>query len=300
MPQRWTRTNPSAESKRALSQMRDQDSLTAESEDDGDDERTSSPIAQRRGSALLLDAPARSFPKEAVRAVLYGAGMAVLFTTAGLTIISQLWLPTVASPIPSPPPHLPPPHLPSPSPSLPPSPPPPPPIVWDVYLGLNCSGGGHGAFNLGPAADAAVPGAASVRACQDSCARVARYGCEAILFNADKGRCYHRRYIERGSCTADASLTLYVRTDPRLESHATPLIVDTDMSFDVDDVGAVCVAHALHDLGEARLLAVLHDSGYPRGIGAASVLAHFYGHDEIPLGAYQGPFGRVRDDYGDN
>ena len=33
---------------------------------------------------------------------------------------------------------------------------------------------------------------------------------------------------------------------------ATPLIVDSDMSFDVDDVMAVCMAHALHDLGEVR------------------------------------------------
>ena len=30
-----------------------------------------------------------------------------------------------------------------------------------------------------------------------------------------------------------------------------PLIIDTDMSFDVDDVGAVCVAHALADRGAA-------------------------------------------------
>ena len=82
------------------------------------------------------------------------------------------------------------------------------------------------------------------------------------------------------------------RTDPRLAELATP-IIDTDMSFDVDDVGAICMAHALHDLGEARLLAVVHDSGYPRGIGAASVLNHFYHHDNIvQLGAYKGPFGR--------
>ena len=50
-----------------------------------------------------------------------------------------------------------------------------------------------------------------------------------------------------------------------------PLIIDTDMSFDVDDVLAVCMAHALHDSGEAKLLAVLHDSGYPEGIAAVSV-----------------------------
>jgi len=74
-----------------------------------------------------------------------------------------------------------------------------------------------------------------------------------------------------------------------------PLIIDTDMIFDVDDVLAVCMAHALHDVGEAKLLAVLHDSGYPQGIAAVSVLSHYYGHDDVPLGAYKGPFGRDRE-----
>ena len=36
-------------------------------------------------------------------------------------------------------------------------------------------------------------------------------------------------------------------------------------SFDVDDVGALCMAHALHDLGEARLLAVLTGACVPHG-----------------------------------
>ena len=74
-----------------------------------------------------------------------------------------------------------------------------------------------------------------------------------------------------------------------------PLIVDTDMSFDVDDVMAVCMAHALHDNGEARLLAIVHDAGYPEGVHAASVLSHYYGHDDVPLGAYKGAFGRDLD-----
>jgi inosine-uridine nucleoside N-ribohydrolase len=39
------------------------------------------------------------------------------------------------------------------------------------------------------------------------------------------------------------------------------LIIDTDMSGDCDDVGAVCMAHALMDNGEAELLAVV--SVYP-------------------------------------
>merc|ERR1712192_136480 len=41
--------------------------------------------------------------------------------------------------------------------------------------------------------------------------------------------------------------------------------------------------------------------GYPKAIGAVSVLNHFYGRDEIPLGAFKGEFGRnVRSDYVDD
>jgi len=73
---------------------------------------------------------------------------------------------------------------------------------------------------------------------------------------------------------------------------SVPLIIDTDMSFDVDDVGAICIAHALMDLGEAELLAVVHSSGYPEGIGAASVINEWYGHSSVRLGAYKGSFGK--------
>ena len=71
-----------------------------------------------------------------------------------------------------------------------------------------------------------------------------------------------------------------------------PLIIDTDASFDVDDVVAICLAHALADRGEANILAIVHDAGIPEGIGAVSVLNHFYGRDDILLGAYKGEYGK--------
>ena len=45
------------------------------------------------------------------------------------------------------------------------------------------------------------------------------------------------------------------------------------------------------DLGEARILAVLHDSHALYGIGAISVINRYFGRDGIPLGAYTGPVG---------
>jgi inosine-uridine nucleoside N-ribohydrolase len=70
------------------------------------------------------------------------------------------------------------------------------------------------------------------------------------------------------------------------------LIIDTDMGFDVDDVGAVCMANALQKNGEAKILAIVHDTGFNKGIGGVSSINHYYGHDDILLGAYKGEFGR--------
>ena len=63
------------------------------------------------------------------------------------------------------------------------------------------------------------------------------------------------------------------------------------MSIDVDDVGAMCAAHALADLGEAEIAAVIHDTGLFTGVGAISVINDYYGRPDIPIGAYRGIVG---------
>jgi hypothetical protein len=70
------------------------------------------------------------------------------------------------------------------------------------------------------------------------------------------------------------------------------LIIDTDMSGDCDDVGAVCLAHALQMRGEAKLLAVVHNTGLDSGVGAISAINTFYGQPNLPVGAYKGQFNR--------
>ena len=70
-----------------------------------------------------------------------------------------------------------------------------------------------------------------------------------------------------------------------------PIIFDTDMSIDVDDVGALCSLHALADRGEAQLLAAVHNSASPSGVGALSVLNTYYGRDDLPVGYYAGHIG---------
>ena len=58
------------------------------------------------------------------------------------------------------------------------------------------------------------------------------------------------------------------------------LIIDTDIGGggcnDVDDVVAVCAAHAMANRGEVELLAIVLNTAPPRCVGAISVLNTFY------------------------
>lgn len=75
------------------------------------------------------------------------------------------------------------------------------------------------------------------------------------------------------------------------------IIVDTDMGFDVDDVGAVCLANSLHVAGLAKVLAVVHNTGCTLGIGGVSAINHFYGNEDIILGAWKGHYGNNCDEH---
>ena len=84
---------------------------------------------------------------------------------------------------------------------------------------------------------------------------------------------------------------LLVAVIPIAWSAPVKLIIDTDMSTDCDDVGALCVAHALADRGEAEIIAVVHNTGANHGVGAVSVINDYYGRSKIPVGAFHGTFG---------
>ncbi len=63
-----------------------------------------------------------------------------------------------------------------------------------------------------------------------------------------------------------------------------PVIFDTDMATDVDDVGALATLHALEDRGEAKILAVgtsERNKWQPLCVDAINT---YYGHDDIPMG----------------
>ena len=72
-----------------------------------------------------------------------------------------------------------------------------------------------------------------------------------------------------------------------------PVIVDTDMDSDVDDVGAVALLNTFMNQGEAKLLACVantHDADRSTGATLQAINA-YYGHPALPLGTYHGEAG---------
>jgi len=66
-----------------------------------------------------------------------------------------------------------------------------------------------------------------------------------------------------------------------------PVIFDTDMGSDCDDVGALALLHAYADMGKANILATVYSSGkVPYGAGVIQAINYYYGRPEIPVGAY--------------
>lgn len=67
-----------------------------------------------------------------------------------------------------------------------------------------------------------------------------------------------------------------------------PIIYDTDMGNDVDDVLALGVAHNLEKRGAAKLLAVTLTKDSPKAAPFTDAINHFYGRPDIPIGVVKG------------
>lgn len=66
----------------------------------------------------------------------------------------------------------------------------------------------------------------------------------------------------------------------------TRLIIETDFFSDVDDVGALAVAHALADLGEVELAAVSINTPSRFGAGAVASVNAFCGRPDVAIGTF--------------
>jgi len=66
------------------------------------------------------------------------------------------------------------------------------------------------------------------------------------------------------------------------------IILDTDISSDVDDVGAVAVLHALANQGKVQILAMMISSGDPWSAPCLDALNTWFGRPNIPIGIIKG------------
>lgn len=66
-----------------------------------------------------------------------------------------------------------------------------------------------------------------------------------------------------------------------------PIILDTDIAPDYDDIGAVALLHALADKGEATILATISCNVFETTAPTLSVLNTYFKRPEIPIGVTQ-------------
>ncbi len=69
---------------------------------------------------------------------------------------------------------------------------------------------------------------------------------------------------------------------------AVPVIFDTDMGPDYDDVGAIAMLHAFADEGQATVLATIASTNYPKVAPVLSVLNTYFNRPTIPIGVPKG------------
>lgn len=66
------------------------------------------------------------------------------------------------------------------------------------------------------------------------------------------------------------------------------LIIDSDMAVNPDDVGDHAVMWALANRGEVNVLALIASSANDYSAPAMRAIANYYGHSNVPVGAYKG------------
>jgi len=74
-----------------------------------------------------------------------------------------------------------------------------------------------------------------------------------------------------------------------------PVILDTDMDSDVDDVAALAQLHALADRGEAEILGVMVSGHNEWSAPCVDAINTFYGRPDLPIGLVSGSRG-IRQD----
>jgi len=74
-----------------------------------------------------------------------------------------------------------------------------------------------------------------------------------------------------------------------------PIIFDSDMGPDYDDVGAITLLHAFADSGEAKILATVASNRYPKIAQVFDVFNTYFGRPNIPIGVPKGASLEIKD-----
>jgi pyrimidine-specific ribonucleoside hydrolase len=74
-----------------------------------------------------------------------------------------------------------------------------------------------------------------------------------------------------------------------------PIIFDSDMGPDYDDVGAITLLHAFADSGEARILATVASTKYEGVASVLDVFNTYFNRPDIPIGVPKGNAQTLRD-----
>ena len=74
-----------------------------------------------------------------------------------------------------------------------------------------------------------------------------------------------------------------------------PIIFDSDMGPDYDDVGAITILHTLADKGEAKILATMASTKYEGVAGVLNIFNTYFNRPGIPVGVPKGEALQLRD-----
>lgn len=70
--------------------------------------------------------------------------------------------------------------------------------------------------------------------------------------------------------------------------------MNTRSGSQVDDIGAIALVNHFQDIGACKILAIVHNTGFRKGIAGVDVINNYYGRGApkgVRLGAYNGSFG---------
>jgi len=90
-------------------------------------------------------------------------------------------------------------------------------------------------------------------------------------------------------------LTIFSISQAQKATTPVPIIFDSDMGPDYDDVGAITILHAFADSGKVKILATVASTKYAGVAGVLSVFNTYFKRPGIPIGVPKGKALELRD-----